>query len=317
MNRRGTVIIVVAGIAALLAALGLAFVGRMRVDVEETAEVEREVQARIMLVAACTYVLEAGRIGYDVPGTPDHEEAFGWIDVRDATAGPKLVDDGVADDSRWPIGSAQRFALHVQRKPPCAVRQDVTYNPLRTQWTSDPLPPGDAQYGRPLFANPDPQPAIGNGWPSAVSDTNFADYLRGDPSPKARTVGRAWFRLYRDEAARFVVTCGAGATHGWRDWAELDAAGHAADFQNDRVLFEALRVAEHRRWYRIEWSPAVTPPLATAQSWMHAEESNADNYIWRPYNASRNGDSHGQSQFRAPMGTIRWVQCLREAPTRW
>ncbi|MBA3848262.1 MAG: hypothetical protein H0X45_16655, partial [Planctomycetes bacterium] len=92
-QRRGTVIILVAGAAALMATLVLAFLVRMRSDGEESNQVVRDTQARIMLLAACGYVLEAGRLGYDVdPQLPDpvpHEEAYGWIDVRDGSTGPR------------------------------------------------------------------------------------------------------------------------------------------------------------------------------------------------------------------------------------
>ena len=55
--RRGALLILVAGIAALMVALSVAFLTRMRADAEENAMVVREAQARLMLVAACSYCL--------------------------------------------------------------------------------------------------------------------------------------------------------------------------------------------------------------------------------------------------------------------
>ena len=67
--RRGAILVVVAGACALLASLSLAFLLRMRSDSEETDLVQREAQARLMLMAGCGYVLEASRLGYDYPST--------------------------------------------------------------------------------------------------------------------------------------------------------------------------------------------------------------------------------------------------------
>ena len=51
MNRRGTVLIIVAGLAALMASLALTFLARVRSDVEEGQLQLQMVQARVMLVA--------------------------------------------------------------------------------------------------------------------------------------------------------------------------------------------------------------------------------------------------------------------------
>ena len=40
-----------------------------------------------------------------------------------------------------------------------------------------------------------------------------------------------------------------------------------------------------------------------------------DSYSWHAYNSSQG--VHGQCQVRNPVGTIRWVQRLVEAPTNW
>ena len=100
-TQNGTILIIVAGIAALLASLSLTFLARMRSDVQDSQLIVQEAQAKIMLSAACCYLLEASRLGYDTTvaqvGETDatenknfHLEGHGWIDVRDGTVGPKV-----------------------------------------------------------------------------------------------------------------------------------------------------------------------------------------------------------------------------------
>jgi len=67
--RRGAILIIVAGLAVLLAGLALTFLIRLRADAEESAATVREVQSRIMLVVACTYIQEAARLGWDLSPT--------------------------------------------------------------------------------------------------------------------------------------------------------------------------------------------------------------------------------------------------------
>ena len=86
--RSGTVLIIVAGLSALLASLALAFLARQRSSQQETIWFEQDIQARIMLTAACSYIAEGSRIGYDNLLGPNHIEAYGWIDVRDGSVGP-------------------------------------------------------------------------------------------------------------------------------------------------------------------------------------------------------------------------------------
>ena len=65
-QRHGTILILVAAISALLATLCLVFLARMRSDTEETGVVMQLAQAKIMLAAACNYVQETSRLGWDV-----------------------------------------------------------------------------------------------------------------------------------------------------------------------------------------------------------------------------------------------------------
>ncbi len=323
--RRGSILIVVAGMSALLATLALAFYARMRGDVEESAITMRESQARIMLMAACSYIQEASRIGWETGA--QHEETFGWIDVRDGSIGPKITVDEPSDGRRFPIGTARRFPMHALARPPYAVQLTAVYNPIRTPISPDPLPVGDALFGMPYLTRPDPQPVVDNGWTgipgAAVGAANFAGangYAAGDPKPRSGSTGKAWFRLYRESGARFIVTCGGGGTMGYRDWANEVAPDPQAraQFGGDPRLFAELAANEVRLWYRLEWNAAC---LALDYHMMdHSLGRDVDHYVVWPPNASHSTAGHEyrtQMHARNMGGTILWVQRLREAPTNW
>jgi hypothetical protein len=315
MSRRGTLLIVVAGLAALLSGLALAFIARMRADAEETSAALRETQARLMLLAACDYVLEAGRLGYDAPAggaAAVHAEAFGWVDVRDGAVGPRTNDgtccgsavpaedgdgDGVADRPAWPaVGGVARAPMFVMRRPPFAIQPIVSRNPMKTD-------DADPDFGRPFLVNPDPLPAR----------DGFAEFAAGDPRPRPGSEGVAWFRAYRVAPARFVLTCGAGASRGFRDWREVVGARATDAFGDDRALFDAAVAAESRLWYLVEWSAAVKNP-----NWhsIDHEYGLPDHYLEFPINASL-GSNQGKGNIKNLLGSIRWVQRLPRAPARW
>lgn len=119
-HRRGAVLIIVVGLAAMLVTLALAYLARARADANETAAVLADAQARIMLHAALMYVQEGSRLGWSsaareivpVSGAGWREnaafdalgqrgadaigaavsdaggEAYGWTDVRNGWLGP-------------------------------------------------------------------------------------------------------------------------------------------------------------------------------------------------------------------------------------
>ncbi|HYE06758.1 MAG TPA: hypothetical protein VEL07_14670 [Planctomycetota bacterium] len=307
-RRRGAVTILVAGTAAILAALALAFIGRMRSDAEGIVVLEHEVQAKAMLIAGCSYILEAGRIGWDDPRTAAHEETFGWIDVRDGRLGPKHVDDGRDDDSRFPVGASRRFPMHAWERPPFAIAATAAPNPIRTTASDPGIGRSDPAYGLPLLVRPDPQPAA----------DDWSGYASGDPRPLSSTTGMSWFRIHRESASRFVITCGAGATHGWRDWDEVVADGATATFGGDARAFDDALAHERRLWYRVEWSPAVTGNLGYMYMWYHAEMTGSELHLHRPVNSSQHyQDQATQMQVKNAAGTLAWVQRLVSAPSLW
>ncbi|HYE05051.1 MAG TPA: hypothetical protein VEL07_05945 [Planctomycetota bacterium] len=299
-------LILVAGVAAILAALAIAFLGRMREDAAESRMITREAQARIMLVAACSYLREASRLGYDDPATPTvHEEAFGWVDVRDGTDGPKTRED--ASSNAFPVGSVARCPMHLWTRTRFAISTAACANPIADESSPD--------FGRPYLRNPDPRPAVDNGWPGSVDAARWDDFARGDPRPRPTSVGMAWFRVKRIASSRFVVACGGGGTEGWRDWNEVAAAGPDAIARfGHREVFDALRDDEPRLWYRVEWSPAVSDNMYQ----LLENRIHIDHYAWRAFNASQDfGDGRSQAMNRNPVGTIRWIQRLAGEPADW
>ena len=325
-NRRsGTILIIVAGICALLASLTVTFLARMRADAEEMQAVVRETQARIMLMSACNWIQEASRIGWTPPsGVPtDNKETFGWIDVRDHKLGPKFVANNVDDPSRFPLRSHKRFPMFVMERPPYALQLTASYNPIRTPYSPDPADINDVAFGMPYLRYPDPLPAVDNNWTRSdpagptVNDTRFAEWELGDQRPKVTSLDLSWFRVWRESGATFVVTCGAGGTHGFRSWGEMSTTDQA-EFSNDRSLFESLKNSEIRLWYRVEWSAAV---MAMDYHMLdHSLGRERDHYMVWPINASHSVAGHEyrtQTHARNMGGTIRWVQRLVTEPTNW
>jgi hypothetical protein len=272
-----------------------------------------------MLVAACSYVCEGSRLGYDTagPADPSHLEAFGWIDVRDGSIGPNTrsatsalevvpLHDGARQNERWRPGgpsrpswpalkSVARCPMHVLAQPPFAIKPLAVPNPIATS---------GANFGRPYLNNPDPLPL-------AAARTEF---IRGKWDVRASSAGRSWFRVYRDGPATFIVTCGSGGTQGYRDWDEVEADGAAATFAGGSEFFTGLLNQESRMWFRIEWSPTVATSDVhnIKNAWNFGPE---DHYVSFPMNVSDSFRS--QSHARNYGGTIRYVQRLRHAPTWW
>jgi hypothetical protein len=262
-SRQGTIIIIVAGIAALLASLAISFLARVRSDVEETDLVLRYAQAKLMYAAACNYVQESSRLGWSgangsnivVDGLPIHEEAFGWIDVRDGAVGPRDRDKNpLYRPGTWPdIGTHVRCPMHVFKRTPYAISQHVGHNLMVRDDPSHP------DFCWPLLKYPDPMPAVDNGWrmgafPPSITTARYDDFARGERdvsgnlAARPETQGRAWFRVYRDGPATFILTCGAGGTLGFKDWNEIPSDQRV--IFGDQSVFESLRQSEVRLWYR-------------------------------------------------------------------
>lgn len=333
-TRRGTVLIIVAGISSLMAAMALTFLVRMRSDVEESQAVVREAQAHIMKVAACNFIMESARLGWD-PKLPDgsrspiRREAFGWIDVRDGKPGPRGEDGkrlGPVDSSGAPVlGSdgepkwdpwtdltladadrpAKRCMMHVLQRPPFAVSPRVAVNAIQTEG-SDAL--------KPYLSQPDPQP-----FQSGMTSTDFAEaYIKGNPQIDQGRYVPSWFRVWRAKPASFVVTCGVGETLGFRDWDEVVEAGEADRFggatPQGREMFHFHQQQEVRLWYLVEWSAHVaSSDYQNLQN--EFSPKSIETYLQRPINTSQ--ESRSQGKLVNPVGTIRMIQRLINEPRHW
>jgi hypothetical protein len=335
-SRRGTILIIVAGISALMASLALAFLARMRSDVQESETLMHEAQAHIVLVAACNYIQEASRIGYDKGGSGVHPEAYGWIDIRDGAVGPKptaitssidlpnnehlLPNHGSDNDSLFPQQSVKRFEMFVKELPPFAIRLDVAPNAID--------PNAD---GVPWLVEPDPKPRVSS------SFTQFSEGKvdsTGKSVPRLHTLGKCWFRLLRcgkgpDDnlarynAATFIVTCGAGETRGFRsrDWATMSADEQAL-FGGERAFLETLEASEIRLWYLVEWSPTVggLHQFNLVHHRGALKDAEGDSFTFNQYShfpPNHSFYSHSQTKERNFGGTIRMVQRLGSEPNTW
>ncbi len=339
--RSGTVLIIVAGISALLSSLALVFLLEGRNDLQEMTILVHEAQARLMLTAACDFIQERARLGLDSAAltSGEHIEGHGWIDVRDGSLGPRPntaaitsaeraltpypVDPGDVGKTNFPIGVPQRFPMHVLVQPPYAIQLATGYNPV--QMTAP-------DSGKSYLRYPDPQPVTANGWlrdlahpEGSVTGANFAAWAAGDPTPRMNSYGMSWFRLVRERTgAVFTVTCGCGGTQGFRlqEWNGSDpatamTANDKARFANDYESFRAFDASEIRMWYRVEWNAATT---ATDMNYLR-EHTEEHFIVASPtYTGGGSGVHVAYSgTMMAPNmgGTIQWIQRLRTEPAVW
>ncbi len=331
--RRGSLLIIVAAIAAMMLSMTMVFLVRMRTGAEEADQAVRETSAHIMLMAACNYIQETARIGWDDPLTSQHEETFGWIDVRDGSIGPKDQSGAMSTNfnGSWrdiinitdpKLRPSARCVMNPMRRPPYAIAPVAAPNPIAISGT---------YRGLPYVRNPDPIPAnhpVAAGQPAvALSAAEWADYVRGDPTPMQTANEPTWFRVFREGrppapatpppsatyGASFVVTCGCGGTMGWKTWQEIPSAEQSR-FNNDPAYWQSLRDAESILWYRIEWSASVaTPDYYTINN--DFVFPNSDHYFASSMNATTGIRS--QPHNVNMTGTIRYVQRLMQEPDYW
>jgi hypothetical protein len=303
-SRRGTILIIVAGISALLASLALAFLVRMRSDMQESQLFLAQTQARVMLGGALSYIGETARLGWDDPTTPEHEEAYGWVDVRDGSVGPRdrtgralyqaEIDPALGKGERWPaIGSwTVCNSTHLWTRPPTAISPDVTPNAIR----QDPSQSWQALVG---FAKASPQPQA----------PDWTSFIAGDPTPRPGSENPCWFRIYRRKPAVFTITCGAGSSGGYRTWDEVVAAGEEPRY-GSREVWQVLREQEPLLWFEVEWTPAVN---TSSSGYIYAGDRNI-----RPANISKPfGNDTDQPNKRNQLGTFLYLQRLEREPDRW
>jgi hypothetical protein len=310
----GTVLILVCGLAGVGASLSIAFILKMRLDAEESRAYIQDIQARTMLTGGLMYVAETSRLGWE-------REAFGWIDVRDGTAGPKDINgqrlfaaDALGNGASFPAagGKAARCPMQVWNRTPFAIQLHTVYNPI------DISDPTIAWKDLLRYDTPDPQPET----PPTVTDpvARRAAFENGDRTPTTGSVGLSWFRVYRkpittstnpsgevvtSSPAVFTITCGSGPTQGFRDWDEVVAEGMQDVFGSPQA-FADLRAGEILYWYEAEWSPAVGLNV------MHHFASD-DSYAPQSINTIQPYSSFSVNQ----AGTFLYIERLTSAPKHW
>jgi hypothetical protein len=330
-SRSGAVLIIVAAISALLLSMTLTFIVRMRSDVESSDLILREVQARIMLSAACNFIMERSRLGYDPKGrtygSEPGVEAYGWLDVRNGQPGPQndLQQPIVAEDATdyeenfsWmDLTKADRPALrcpmYVMKRPPFAIMPTVVRNPVVA---SPPTPP--------VLINPDPVPVV-----APSSQANWLLYANGVKDLDLMRKQSSWFRVWRATANTFVVTCGAGETQGFKNWEEVTDSNSADLFGGNtpagEAFFTAMKAQENYLYYLVEWWPYVAVPnkfTAAALPTVDPLNPNASNHTITNYtmhtpNATFSKYNKYTPIQANPVGTIRSIQRLLQEPAYW
>jgi len=331
--RRGTILIIVAGLSALLASLALAFLVHMRSDVEEATELVNEVQAHLMLLAGCNFIQEGSRLGYDTNPPPInagtstssflHDEGYGWVDVRDGSVGPKdqlgqpvqskmylpppLVSPVPTTTScmTWmditnitdpTVRPAFRAPMYVENRPPFAIQQTVARNPISTL-------AGDPNYGMPLMLKPDPYPVA-----DPTTATFRSDYISGDIGPNAQFYVGSWFRVFRESPSTFIVTCGSGETRGWSSWTELTGGISTAGKIRTGMVSGAQSAIE-QAYFNNDSTLFANLQNTEIKLWYRVEWSAAihsadyqnvsnnynqmDEYVWRGLNSNQEGTGMG------------------------
>jgi hypothetical protein len=349
-SRQGTILIIMAGLSAVLAGLAVAFIARCRSDAEETSTMVSEVQSRLMLVAACNYIQECSRIGWDryprkpgdaqpVPALPTeandvfpgggggqvvnvHEETFGWIDVRDGSIGPKPLVEKTFDQSYPNLGTLRDWTGSARRCWPAP--EGIARCPMHVH-KRPPYATALTVCYNPINTNQASQvnndylmPYLRNPDPRPV-DRNQAwtDFVTGDPTLVQHTTNKAWFRVLREGPSTFLITCGAGGTQGFHNYDEAVNQGQAGQFNNDAEFFRNLATQEVRIWYRVEWSASSAEGTYHWQN--HHTQGDVDSYFQWAVNASHTWTygCRSPSFDRNMGGTFRWIMRLRVEPTNW
>lgn len=221
-HRKGMLLIVIVGLAAILLSLSVGFLARMRADARESEFVANDAQARIMLHAAMNYIQETSRLGWHDPDRGLYpgimRETFGWTDVRGAVAqwdddgdpvtGTYPSDMGPIDqfgrrvwsepspgsDPVWPApGSSVRCPMHVHQRPPFAIQDRLAPNPLLV------IDPEDQWRDYRVRYDMDRPPVspVALTWPDFAYDLDDPAYADASQA-RAQSVGLAWFRIYRE-----------------------------------------------------------------------------------------------------------------------
>ncbi len=275
-SRQGSILVLVVGLAALLLSMAVAVLSSQQAMDASTPLALKEAQNRMTLSGALFFIQEHSRIGW---GSSPGEYSFGWTDIRDGSAGPRgpanasgVIANQYTAGTFPALGTVFRGDLHTWALPPFAVSQNTMPNPYQ-------LDPADTEMSvwNPITSHPltkvvdgsagkknTRMPMVIDIWSRSydyiknndragarfhqpVADT-WSDFKAGDLTHDRSSMGRAWFRIYREDTAdhdgngdpwydtvaygghgTFIVTVGAGATRGYRFW------DNTTDFVNGRT----------------------------------------------------------------------------------
>jgi hypothetical protein len=113
----------------------------------------------------------------------------------------------------------------------------------------------------------------------------------------------------------FIITCGGGATQGFRSWAEVLAEGSGQLFGGDATLFYQMRSQERILWFRVCWSGSPGGSYVSVQDVKDQLSATPSQLNQSPANSNWNASRGGVNKHA--FGTISWIQRLAAEPPRW
>jgi len=213
-------------------------------------------------------------------------------------SGSEIYYDGARAElvGLWPIASLPKlFQMPVLEEPPYAVYPHanhcttaqmgalfdvVNFRGTGQPWLAPPQSAGAAVQGKATLAThvdryPDPHllyhPSSDKArWMGRSTVVDAAGVgsglLQAAPRPNSQNLG--WFRIYRETHDTFVITCGGGASNGWRirkdgsgnDVIEAAGVDVISDTTCPYASVDELRDAldgEVRLWFRVCWQPSI------------------------------------------------------------
>ena len=188
----------------------------------------------------------------------------------------------------------------------------------------------------------------------STSGVAISSPLSPQPLYAPKSTGRSWFRIYRELPSEhdgqnvqvgstiestfdtvaisspknlsagtylrtndsiFMITCGAGATQGFRSWAEVIAEGAEQLFSDDPSLFHQLRSQERILWFRVCWSGFQGGSYLSNQDVTDQSSTSPSQLNQTPADPNWNLSRAGMNKHA--FGTIAWMQRIASEPPRW
>ncbi|MDA3962084.1 MAG: hypothetical protein PF961_14930 [Planctomycetota bacterium] len=200
LMRSGSILIIAAGLCALLALTATTFLVSMQAETDENEFLLQQTQARVSMVAACSFIMEsAPKWGGDASG-PSGSLATSMLGPHDMTPW-RLPPYAITQQRVFsPMGGDASGNVSASQRPPDEETYDFSVNG-RVGFRDRVVADSDPKDRKPVFPRKDP--------------TRYVDASRlatGDDRRIAQVEARAWFRVYHQGGGTFVVTVGAGGT---------------------------------------------------------------------------------------------------------